>query len=437
MTELTDEMINEDVLLLQKYIIAGFMNGQESYMSKEHLKKLANSMKEAEFVKEYQYLFRKIKDLLNDEVYPDFVNLKAKISEPSEKKKVNQILSESLEWEEIYKSRVLGIDYSDLESRVKIFKESRLKLALGNAKNIDEIRARIQELEIQGKDRWFSKEDLMVLLNKEIEEQKQVQESKIEALDFPVKLLNEKIGYLRKGEYTIIAARPGLGKSAFMEQIGVHNALKGKKVLFATAEMSAEQLRTRTLSRLSRLNLFNTDYQKLSGEAERQIQAAREKFPENFFVYNFFKVSDLEATIQAKARDFDLIIVDYLQRLEPIKYSRGQYEKVTNVSFELSNMAVRYNLPFLVASQFSRLADGEQPKLSHLRDSGQIEQDANIVLTLWEDFEDNELLLDNTPYKFIRLDCLKSRNGVTFENSDSKFYKLKFTGHLFEFTDAP
>lgn len=92
------------------------------------------------------------------------------------------------------------------------------------------------------------------------------------------------------------------------------------------------------------------------------------------------------------------------------------YERITDVSAELKKMATKFNIPFICASQFSRKAAGLQPKLSDLKESGALEQDADVVISLWKDNRDDGLTNDLVTDK-IYIDLLKNRNGYTYYNN--------------------
>ncbi len=111
------------------------------------------------------------------------------------------------------------------------------------------------------------------------------------------------------------------------------------------------------------------------------------------------------------------------------------YERITNVSGELKAMATKYNLPFICASQFSRKAEGNQPNLADLKESGALEQDADVVISLWRHKEDDEFNIQEH-LSTVRIDLLKNRNGWTFINTDSKIYSIMFKKDEFRFYDT-
>lgn len=293
------------------------------------------------------------------------------------------------------------------DKRVELLKEIKLKEEIERnaifSWDIEEIKERVLRIQKEGKARYITGEKLKELALALISEKKQ------ESLTYEIPLLDTVTRGIRKGQYVIIAGRPSVGKSALLQFIGVKNAEKGKRVLFVSAEMSEELIIERLLS----------TYQP-------------ESIPEGFNVLVASSISTIEKEIEKRKGELDLILVDYLQLLRPARRINDLYERVTEVSSEIKRLTTRFNLPFVCASQFSRQADGKQPRLSDLRESGALEQDADIVISLWINKEDNDLnLSDNV--RIIRIDLLKNRQGGTFVNSDTKEYKIAFNVKSFTF----
>ena len=247
---------------------------------------------------------------------------------------------------------------------------------------------------------------------------------------FPFADLNNATLGMREGQFIIVASRPSIGKSSFLENIAFFNAEKGFKVLFITAEMDAESVATRILTRLSGVDLWKkkpTTPEEIVAydEAIKRLENAK------LFLYDkgMMNIGDIET--QIKKEKFDLVCVDYLSLVEPTKKYRSIYEKVTYASQQLKALAVEYKVTMIVASQYNRLADKSQPSLADLRDSGGIEQDADIVISLWVKQEDEEV---NSMTK-VYLDILKNRNGYTFGNAGNKEYFLWLKKEKTEFYD--
>jgi replicative DNA helicase len=250
---------------------------------------------------------------------------------------------------------------------------------------------------------------------------------------FPFRLLNNTTLGLREGQFVIVASRPSVGKTSFLENVAFFNAEKGFKVLFASAEMDTESLLTRILTRLSRVNLWK-ETPKEGQELVQYSEALKRLGDSSFFLYDKGLMSTEDLEEQIKKEKFDMVCIDYLSLVDPRKPHRSIYEKVTYASQELKMIAVEYKVAMVVASQYNRLADKSQPTLADLRDSGGIEQDADIVISLFVDKED-KLSADDSSLTKVKVDILKNRNGYTVGNSENKEYFLWFKKELTEFYD--
>lgn len=290
--------------------------------------------------------------------------------------------------------------------KLELLKELSLQRQITNSVyfdfDIDILKSNLEKIYKKGQGRWLTGEDIKTLAYDLI---KNKQESSIL---YNLSLLDNATKGIEPSQYIIVAGRPSIGKSAMLQYIALKNAEKGKKVLFVSAEMSEEMIIKRIL---------NT-YQP-------------ETIPSTFNILITGDISTIESEISKKAKDFDLILVDYLQLLKPKIKTRDLYERVTNVSSEIKLMATKFNLPFICASQFSRKAEGNQPNLSDLKESGALEQDADVVISLWKHKGDNDLVNDNIIK--LRIDLLKNRNGWTFNNTDVKEKSIMFNRKLFSF----
>ncbi len=293
------------------------------------------------------------------------------------------------------------------EERVKTLAEAsiknKIKQSYINELDLNVLKENLEKIHRNGGARWLTSEDIKNIAHEILKEKKQ------NSVNYGLSLLDKATGGIEKGQYIIVAGRPSIGKSAFLQFIGLHNAEKGKKVLFVSAEMGEEMIVSRILTTYKPSNI-----------------------PENFNILIASSILTIESEIQRKARDFDLVLIDYIQLLKPKIKTRDLYERVTYVSGDLKEIATKFNLPLVCASQFSRKAEGNQPNLADLKESGALEQDADIVISLWRDKDDDELLLDDT-LSTVRVDLLKNRNGQTFINTETKTYALMFKKSEFRF----
>ena len=201
---------------------------------------------------------------------------------------------------------------------------------------------------------------------------------------------DEQIGGLYRGELFILAARPSIGKTALGCQVANHFAQQNRPVYFASLEMSAPELMTRVIcaqsgvsSRLVRTaQLSDTDVHQL-------VEASQPLGTAPWWIHDRAGMTVPEIRRWAKRlarRDLHLVVVDYLQRLTPTDRRINRHEQIGQMTAGLKAMARELDVAVLCLAQLSREADKElRPRLSHLRESGSIEQDADVVAFLWRD----------------------------------------------------
>ena len=224
--------------------------------------------------------------------------------------------------------------------------------------------------------------------------------------------LDRDQGGLFPGELTILAARPGCGKTSLALQIANHNAERGRLVYLASQEMSAAELSLRLAcgesgvsNRLVRTGQIEQSHVRLLGEALRQqSQAAMD-------IHNAasLTVARIRREIRKrKKHGLTLAVVDYLQLLEPEDRRLPREQQVARMVRGLKQIAVEYKIPILCYCQLNReAAENEVPQLSHLRESGAIEQDADVVWFL----NRHEPKCPETHNSILTL--AKNRNGET------------------------
>ncbi|MFA6611790.1 MAG: replicative DNA helicase [Bacilli bacterium] len=228
-----------------------------------------------------------------------------------------------------------------------------------------------------------------------IEENKKTEGKGVIGLDTGFKKLNEYTLGFQKGELIILAARPGIGKSAFALNVAVNACLELKAhVAFFSLEMSVDQLVMRLLSSKANVPLQKIRSGNMTPTEMTKVLAAKAKLDDSNLYIDEGISGNLE-DVKVKCRKLrregklDIIIIDYLQLLS---IAAGQdklstYERVTKLSRGLKMLARELNVPVLALSQLSRAIekrseDEQTPMLSDLRESGSIEQDADIVIFL-------------------------------------------------------
>lgn len=214
-------------------------------------------------------------------------------------------------------------------------------------------------------------------------------------LDTGFDVLNEYILGLQPSELMIIAARPSMGKSAFALNIATNVAkMKDKPyVAFFSLEMGSDQLVSRMLASESRVhgNKIRTGH--LSNTEWRQLSFAQEILSKLNILFDdsgTVRINDLRQKCRKLKQEkrLDLVVVDYLQLLSGSNPGVNRVQEVSEISRTLKEMAREMKIPVIALSQLSRNVerrDDRKPVMADLRDSGSIEQDADIILFLYRD----------------------------------------------------
>jgi replicative DNA helicase len=223
---------------------------------------------------------------------------------------------------------------------------------------------------------------------------------------------------VRRREFFILAARPSFGKSCFVLNLATNFAKQGIPILFFSFEMDIENLNERLLaaeSRLSYNKIISGDLDEFEVQRLTETIVSIESLP-LFFVADYKRnISRIEKTIREfkiKHKEF-VVIIDYLQL---ISSSKGQTreQEVADISRRLKNLTMESDILIVAISQLSRKVDSRgknaKPILSDLRESGEIEQDADIVLFL---HRDQEKIFEESSTETIELFLAKRRNGAT------------------------
>ena len=202
--------------------------------------------------------------------------------------------------------------------------------------------------------------------------------------------LDKWTGGLHKGELAVLASRPGYGKSALACNIVENVAAQGHKVALMSLEMASEELGLRFLSSMSGVNLRLMRTQVIGKEAAMELQQVVAKFEdEETWIEDCASMSILALRSRVRQlvaeRGIELAVVDYLQLVEGTR-NRGdsRQQEIGTVSRGLKFLARECNIPVLAVAALRRLPPGQnqQPTIQDLRESGDIEQDADEVLLL-------------------------------------------------------
>ena len=210
--------------------------------------------------------------------------------------------------------------------------------------------------------------------------------------------LNSLLGGFQKSDLVLLAARPSMGKTALAVNLAVNAAKAGKKVAMFSLEMSKTQIGQRILASFAQMNLSSL----FKGELEGQdlvnlITASNELSKYSLHIDDTAAISLIE--LKAKLRrlkmeeGLDLVVVDYLQLMTTGERIENRVQEISQISRGLKAIAKELDVPVLALSQLSRALEqrpDKRPKLSDLRESGAIEQDADIVMFLYRDYVYNK-----------------------------------------------
>lgn len=248
--------------------------------------------------------------------------------------------------------------------------------------------------------------------------------------------LDKKLSGFQQSDLVLLAARPSMGKTALMVNFAVNAAVKKHQVAIFSLEMSEKQLAQRMMSAISHVELQKIISGKLEGEEIPKLLEGMSVLGQlGIYIDDTAGISPLE--LKAKARKLkaqkglDLIVIDYLQLMEMnTGKNENRTQEISSISRNLKAIAKELNVPVIALSQLSRATEARQDKrpiLSDLRESGAIEQDADVVLFLYRDEYYNE---DTEKRNIGEVIIAKHRNGptgsieLTFLGQYTKFVSL-------------
>ena len=270
----------------------------------------------------------------------------------------------------------------------------------------------------------FKRIDLLTDGVIEIIEENKNKEGNLVGLDTGYPDLNNLTSGFKKNELIILAARPSIGKSTLALNFAANVCRNKKHVALFSLEMGHDQLIMRLLSTYSGLPLHKIVSGKLTDEEMRLLMQARttiNKFPLYIDQSSTTNLRDIKAKCLKLKREghLDFIIIDYLQLLGSGENLKNRVEEVSKISRGLKEMARTFEIPVLALSQLSRgleQREDKRPVLADLRESGSIEQDADIVMFLHRDTPKKQEGEDTTKVvKSAKTELIiaKNRQGAT------------------------
>jgi replicative DNA helicase len=243
---------------------------------------------------------------------------------------------------------------------------------------------------------------------------------------------------LQDSELVIIAGRPGMGKTAFATNVAENIVLSGSPVVIFSLEMSSEGLMTRILSSRTGIDSRRLRRGSISaGDWPRLVQAVDQVSRVPLFIDDSSTLTPIQLKSRARRLKIEhglkLIIVDYLQLMTVAGRHETREREIAEISRSLKALAKELRIPVVVLSQLNRQVDSRpsrRPGLADLRESGAIEQDADVIMFLYRDEVYNQSE-DNPERRLAEVIIGKQRNGpvgkikMRFEAERTRFYDLE------------
>lgn len=242
-------------------------------------------------------------------------------------------------------------------------------------------------------------------------------EAKMEYVPSGLSNLDQIIDGFKPQEYIIIGARPGVGKTSIALNMTIAAVEADKKVGFFSAEMSKDLLVKRMLSSMAMLN-----GRRLTGgivtesEMVALMNAAEDLYKRNIYINDTpnIKFSHLvnEARRMRRKEQIDILFVDYMSLINAEKNDVPRHEQVAEMSRLFKSLSRELNIPVVVLSQLTRDVQDKRPSMANLRESGGIEQDADIIVLMWQ-----RGMAPDSSVPMIRVTAIveKNRNGASGE----------------------
>lgn len=303
---------------------------------------------------------------------------------------------------------------------------------------VDEIQKKILGVSSENVQQdFFDSQTLLEMQMERADEYARNPES-LRGLPTGINSLDEKLQGLHKSDLIIVAARPSVGKSAFVFDIARYIAVSDKKtVAIFSLEMPGVQVIERMIAQESRINLWNIRMANLrENEYKRYNEGVAKLSESKIFIDETSGINIMQ--IRSKARKLkmehglDLLVIDYLQLMQGRGNIENRAQEIAEISRSLKILARELNIPIVALSQLNRAVENRMdkiPQLSDLRESGSIEQDADIVIFLGRDvIADEEADPSN-----VKVDVFiaKHRNGPTgrfqlsFVSPQTKFLDIE------------
>lgn len=291
-----------------------------------------------------------------------------------------------------------------------LLKESAEKIK--NSENIDiDIEKTIKELN-KIEDRDNKEDDLLQQVSETLDTiEKNMKNQNDYSLYTGMLDLDQLTCGLHNEELTIIGARPGMGKTTFALQIADYIASKNIPVLFVSLEMSDKQIITKLIAKDTRINSTKMRLGTLDEQEQLKVVESGMKIAQKPLIINSnlrtVQQIEIEARKLKNKRNIGLIIIDYIQLIKSSQKFNLREQEVADITRTLKLLTLELKIPIIGLCQLNRNATRQEPMLSDLRESGAIEQDADNVIFIYQE-EEND---DAAPVVTVKL--AKQRAGTT------------------------
>jgi replicative DNA helicase len=374
---------------------------------------------------DYQQIYRAIVACYEKRINPDYVTVQSQLGcAPDE---LGPLLKLLQELQHVVPTAIYAIDYAEEVKKASIHRQltEATKQNLIDAATITdpaELEARIEER--MSRIRSASTSTGFVDMRDDLS-------AAYDALDAPVVQpirtqfgpLDRKFGGFLPGQLIVLAARPSVGKTALQSQISLGIAKTGKAVAIVSLEMSRDELRTRWVAQLANVNMHRHLQRRHAGKQDDDDGKAASRVADAFgelgrmSLYVDDRSSSSLKDILARCiemygrKPFDLLVIDHMHLIDVPNSRENRTQDIGKVSRALKGLARHLNVPVLALAQLNRAIETRgsdaRPRLSDLRDSGTIEQDADVVMFLHRPF-----LYDSSQPEFnAELIVAKHRNG--------------------------
>lgn len=381
---------------------------------------------ENDFVSERnQKIIKAINELKSENKEISILSVKSKIK--ANQKQVLEYLSNLVDYVILTSADSVYNDLIELSKKRKMFKLLQEKLTeISDCENIDilaqEVVKQINQIEqINEKEKTFMQQVMEVVTKMEEDSNKGMDYSLYTGLQD----LDNKICGLHKQELTIIGARPGVGKTTLALQIAEHIAERGIETAIISLEMSEIQIIQKMLSKKTRINSYKMRMATLEDKDWEKIAEATAQIPKLpiHLITNARTLQHIEniARKLKNKNNLGLLIIDYIQLIKNKGKFNNREQEVADITRTLKLLSLELDIPIIGLCQLNRNASKVEPTLADLRESGSIEQDADNVLFLYQENEEEGNIID------ITLKIAKQRAGelgkvyLKFNKANSEF----------------